>query len=183
MCQITAQFCFVNYDHSYLNLSLLLFLLPALSHSGVLLRPIVHLFRRLMQHIRHPSVFHHLDWSRLPLCLGFYWSTVHAFMFVRVRDRQRDDRRLSPLLVSHSCVAFSVLSFLLPMLERHSLPSPPKEPHVFGQSGGVMHERMALSPPVVNLSHMMLFFYCYDINCCCCFSLFHVMLISIFAPI
>lgn len=77
------------------------------------------------------------------------------------------DCRQNPLLVSHSGVAFSILLFLLLMLERHTVPSPPKEPHVFGQSGGVMHERMALSPPV--LSHMMLF-YCYDINYCCCFS-------------
>lgn len=80
--KITAQFCFVNYYHSYLNLSFLLFLLPSLSHYGVLSCPIAHLFCRLMQHIRHPSVFHHLDWSCLALCLGFCWSTVHAFMFV-----------------------------------------------------------------------------------------------------
>lgn len=111
--KITAQFCFVNYYHSYLNLSFLLFLLPSLSHYGVLSCPIAHLFCRLMQHIRHPSVFHHLDWSCLALCLGFCWSTVHAFMFVWVRDRQRDDHRLQT--ESSSCVSLWCRLFYPPL--------------------------------------------------------------------
>lgn len=160
--KVTAQFCFVNYDHSYLNLSLLLFLLPALSHSGVLLRPIVHLFCRLMQHIRHPSVFSS-PWLVLPSFVsGFLLvHSVHAVTFVWVRDRQRDDRRLTT--ESSSCVSLLCRLFcpLLPAADVRTTFSPITSKGTsciwtIRWGNAWMH---AFSPPVFNLSHMMLFFF------------------------
>lgn len=64
---------------------------------------------------------------------------------VYVIKRQPWRERTGPFLLSHARLAFSILFFLLLMLERHSFSSPPKESHVFGQSGGVMHGWTRLS--------------------------------------
>lgn len=131
---------------------------PFMFHSTLILLP----------YVAHPLFFITLTG---PAFLSVRFSLGIQYMLLRLCEWEKDreiirERTQRPFPLSHSRVAFSVLSFVLLMLERHSLPSPPKEPHVFGQSGGVMHECMALSPPVVNWTHLMLC-YCYYINQYC----------------
>lgn len=68
-------------------------------------------------------------------------------VYVRQRGMQREwaswkyKTFLSFLFFWSHVLASSFLSSSASLYdsERHSLPSPPKEPHVFGQSGGAMH--------------------------------------------
>lgn len=107
--------------------------------------PAVYSFCYVWKYTWYLTCFLHLDWS----CFPFSW-VIFGYMTClcdcgskRECDRESVSERmwLAFSFVSLSFCLFFTL-FLLLMIERHSFSPPPKEPHVFGQSGGVMHECM-----------------------------------------
>lgn len=111
---------------------------PAWGHSPLWISSLSVLHHSAVH--RYRPIFFTLTWPGFPSLVIFgYMTCLCDCGWEREREHQwRTGSFFSS--VSLSCCLF--FPPLLLTLERHSLPSPPKEPHVFGQSGGVMHECM-----------------------------------------
>lgn len=98
----------------------------------------------------HPAVF--FSTLACPVCSTFLWVLCSAVQYIAVQCSAclcvRPETEGEWWRPGLSCLtlnaAFSILFSALLISGRHSLPSPAKEPHVFGQSGGVVHDCMAL---------------------------------------